>query len=158
MARTGPTQSGLPTVVLGGMESTMFISLGRLAHHGGFGSVAELLAAVDEGEAPRLPYCHRVAGQQHCDVLLAQAWLDDLVRMRDKAPKRTQERAAREAQEIADAQQRSRDREQAKIARSREQQQMWRALEAEAQQREVAEQQAHAARPVIAPLKGVGHD
>ena len=154
---TGPTQSGLPTRVAV-IPQGMFVSLGRLAAHAGFHSIGELLAAVDEGEAPPLPYLHRMAGERHADTLEAQRWLDELVRMRDKAPERAAARAEREAQEVKDRQQRARDREQAAITASRERQQMFRQLEAEAQAREVAEQQAHAARPVIAPLKGVGHD
>lgn len=154
-ARTGPTSSGLPTSVAA-IPPGMFISLGRLAAHAGFASIGELLAAVDEGEAPSLPFLHRMAGERHADVLEAQRWLDELVRLRDVAPERAAARAEREAQELRARQQRAYEREQQAIAYSREQQAMRHQLEAERIAAREAREKVEAERVVPPARPGIG--
>jgi hypothetical protein len=106
------------------------VPLSELAYKGNIRPASRLRDEVKAGNAPALPYVHRIGGQEMVTADAAASWLDDLVRYRMTEPER-RARAQAEAKERHEREQRERhEREQRQYAEGRARVQFFRDAEA----------------------------
>ena len=150
-----PTPSGLPTVVAGALPPGTITTAGQLARAAGFVDASAMHAAVRQGDAPALPYAHRVGGSAVYDSGLASAWLADFARWQQGQAERDAARRQREAAEREAQRQAIQANRELEMQRSREQQAHFRSCEADRQRESEAEAAKLASRQPIY-IRGVG--